>query len=115
MSWKIMEIMQILSTKHDDIEQAQSVKEMLLIGGDNNEETDSDISLSQSNKTKIQNAVKNGKLQGLFRSSPRENHAYQNSSKILGSVLDKDPDDTDDFCGGATPYRAVINKNIVKT
>ena len=92
--------------KHDDIEQAQSVKEMLLIGGDNNEETDSDISLSQSDKTKIRNAVKNGKLQGLIRSSPRKDPVCRNLSKIqvLGSVLEKDLDDTDDFCGGATPY-----------
>ena len=77
------------------------------------------VSLSQTDKIKIRNALKNGRLQQLVPATAKEDARSENSAgssmlKLLGSALDKDPNDTDDFSGGATPYRIVINKNLQK-
>ena len=81
-----------------------------------NEHQDKDQVLAVSEKEKIRRAVKKGILQNLTTSMAKGEDTSDTSSDALKLklTLDKDPDETDDFSGGITPYRAVVCKDIEK-
>lgn len=81
--------------------------------------SDTDLVLSRSEKEKIRRAVKKGTLQNLLSSKGKGRDQGDKSSdtakprsRDMTSI--KDPDESDDFSGGTTPYRAVIYKNQEK-
>ena len=80
---------------------------------------DTDLILSQSEKEKIRRALKKGILQNLSSSKAKEGDQGDKSSdttkpRSREMTSKKDPDESDDFSGGTTPYRAVVYRNLEK-
>ena len=80
---------------------------------------DTNLVLSQCEKEKIRRALKKGILQNLSSPKAKEGDQGDKSSdtakpRSREMASKKDPDESDDFSGGTTPYRAVVYRNLEK-